>query len=67
MTERLDGIVLRALRHATELPGGEWAALPGWLPKAFKVGAREHWLGWQEIGETRHSGRWRCQVSARIS
>ena len=28
------------------LPGGKWAALPGWSPGAFKVGARERWLGW---------------------
>ena len=30
----------------TELPGGERAALPSWSPGAFKVGARERWLGW---------------------
>ena len=35
-----------ALRHVAELPGGEWAALLGWSPGAFKVGARERWLGW---------------------
>ena len=36
-----------ALRHVAELPGGEWAALLGWSPGAFKVGARERWLGWR--------------------
>ena len=73
MTERLAGVVLRELRHAAELLDGDWAALPGWSPGAFKAGSREHWLGWQEIGETRDSGRsapcaqqsgikcWRCQ------
>ena len=35
-----------ALRHVAELPGGEWAALPSWSPGAFKIGARERWLGW---------------------
>ena len=27
-------------------PGGELTALPGWSPGAFKIGARERWLGW---------------------
>ena len=35
-----------ALRHVAELLGREWAALLGWSPGAFKVGARERWLGW---------------------
>ena len=35
-----------ALRHAAELPGRERTALLSWSPRAFKVGAREHWLGW---------------------
>ena len=35
-----------ALRQVAELPGGEWAAMLGWSPGAFKVGAQERWLGW---------------------
>ena len=35
-----------AFRHVAGLPGGEWAALIGWSSGAFKVGARERWLGW---------------------
>lgn len=35
-----------ALRHAAELPDGEWAALLGWSAGSFKVGARDRWLGW---------------------
>ncbi len=35
-----------ALRQVAELPDGEWAALLGWSAGAFKVGARDRWLGW---------------------
>ena len=34
------------LRHVAEGPDGEWLALLGWCAGAFKVGARDAWIGW---------------------
>lgn len=35
----------RALRHVAEYDG-EWLALVGWQVGAFKLGARDRWIGW---------------------
>ncbi|MCY4461272.1 MAG: DUF4338 domain-containing protein [Albidovulum sp.] len=35
----------RALRHVA-LSGEAWVALIGWQAGAFKVGARDAWIGW---------------------
>ena len=34
------------LRHVAEAAGGRWVALVGWAPGAFKVKARDAWIGW---------------------
>ncbi len=34
------------LRHVAETPDGRWVALLGWVPGAFKVRARDVWIGW---------------------
>ena len=35
-----------SLRHVAETPDGRWLALIGWCADAFKVGARDRWIGW---------------------
>ncbi len=39
------GLFGRALRHVAVL-GETWLALVGWQGGAFKVGVRDHWIGW---------------------
>ena len=34
------------LRHVAEAADGRWVALLGWSAGAFKVGARDAWIGW---------------------
>ena len=34
------------LRHVAETSGGRWVALVGWAPGAFKIKARDAWIGW---------------------
>ena len=34
------------LRHVAEAPDGRWVALLGWVSGAFKVKARDDWIGW---------------------
>lgn len=40
------GMVGGGLRHVAETPGGVWVALLGWCAGAFKVTARDTWIGW---------------------
>ena len=39
------GLFGRALRHVA-VQGEMWLALLGWTAGAFKVGARDAWIGW---------------------
>ena len=34
------------LRHVAQTPDGRWVALLGWVCGAFKVKARDAWIGW---------------------
>ena len=40
------GMVGGGLRHVAEAPDGVWVALLGWCAGAFKVTARDRWIGW---------------------
>lgn len=40
------GMVGGGLRHVAETPDGAWVALLGWCAGAFKVTARDKWIGW---------------------
>ena len=40
------GMVGGGLRHVAETPDGTWVAMLGWCAGAFKVAARDHWIGW---------------------
>ncbi len=40
------GMVGGGLRHVAETPDGVWVALLGWCAGAFKVTARDKWIGW---------------------
>ena len=40
------GMFGASLRHVAETPDGRWLALIGWCADAFKVGARDRWIGW---------------------
>ena len=42
---RFHGIVGKGLRHVA-LHGETWLALVGWQPGAFKLAARDRWIGW---------------------
>jgi len=42
---RFHGIVGKGLRHVAE-HGDIWLALIGWQPGAFKLAARDRWIGW---------------------
>ncbi len=42
---RFHGIIGKGLRHVA-VHGEAWLALVGWQPGAFKVGARDRWIGW---------------------
>ncbi len=42
---RFHGIMGKGLRHVA-VHGEAWLALVGWQPGAFKVGARDRWIGW---------------------
>ncbi len=42
---RCHGIIARDLRHVA-LHGETWVALVGWQPGAFKLAARNRWIGW---------------------
>ena len=39
------GVVGKGLRHVA-VHGERWLALMGWQPGAFKLGARDRWIGW---------------------
>ena len=34
------------VRHVAQTPDGRWVALLGWVAGAFKVKARDDWIGW---------------------
>ena len=42
----------RGLRHVAERDG-EWLALVGWQVGAFKLGARDRWIGWRPAQQFR--------------
>ena len=42
--------VRRGRRHVAETADGRWLALPGWTCGAFKVKARDEWIGWALAG-----------------
>ena len=42
---RFHGVVGKGLRHVA-VHGESWLALIGWQPGAFKLAARDRWLGW---------------------
>ena len=42
---RFHGVVGNGLRHVA-LHGETWLALVGWQPGAFKLAARDRWIGW---------------------
>ncbi len=42
---RFHGIIGKGLRHVA-VHGEAWLALVDWQPGAFKVGARDRWIGW---------------------
>ena len=42
---RFHGIVGKGLRHVAVV-GETWLALVGWQPGAFKLAARDRWIGW---------------------
>ena len=42
---RFHGVVGKGLRHVA-VHGESWLALIGWQPGAFKLGARDRWVGW---------------------
>ena len=42
---RFHGIIGKGLRHVA-LHGETWIALVGWQPGAFKLAARDRWIGW---------------------
>ncbi len=44
---RFHGIVGKGLRHVA-LHGETWLALVGWQPGAFKLAARDRWIGWSQ-------------------
>ena len=39
------GVFGKGLRHVATV-GPSWLALIGWQPGAFKLAARDHWIGW---------------------
>ena len=39
------GVIGKGLRHVA-VHGERWVALIGWQPGAFKLGARDRWIGW---------------------
>ena len=39
------GVIGKGLRHVA-VHGEIWLALIGWQPGAFKLGARDRWIGW---------------------
>ncbi len=44
---RFHGIVGKGPRHVA-LYGETWLALVGWQPGAFKLAARDRWIGWSQ-------------------
>ena len=42
---RFHGVIGKGLRHVA-VRGETWLALIGWQPGAFKLGARDRWIGW---------------------
>ena len=40
------GMFGHGIRHVATGPDGEWLALLGWCAGAFKVKARDRWIGW---------------------
>ena len=42
---RFHGVIGKGLRHIA-VHGETWLALIGWQPGAFKLAARERWIGW---------------------
>ena len=42
---RFHGVVGKGLRHVA-VHGETWLALIGWQPGAFKLAARDRWIGW---------------------
>ena len=42
---RFHGVVGKGLRHVA-VHGESWLALLGWQPGAFKLAARDRWVGW---------------------
>jgi len=44
---RFHGIIGKGLRHVA-LHGETWLALIGWQPGAFKLAARDRWIGWSQ-------------------
>ena len=48
------------VRHVAETADGRWLALAGWQCGAFKVKARDAWIGWAPEQQFRRlSGWWR--------
>ena len=42
---RFHGVIGKGLRHVA-VHGESWLALIGWQPGAFKLAARDRWIGW---------------------
>ena len=47
------------VRHVAETPDGRWVALLGWVAGAFKVKARDDWIGWAPEQQFRGCTWWR--------
>ena len=50
---RFHGIVGKGLR-CVAVHGETWIALIGWQPGAFKLAARDRWVGWSAEQQSRH-------------
>ena len=46
------GVIGKGLRHVA-VHGETWLALIGWQPGAFKLGARDRWIGWSAAQQFR--------------
>ena len=53
---RFHGVVGKGLRHVA-VHGESWLALLGWQPGAFKLAARDRWVGWSAQQQFKRSLR----------
>ena len=61
---RFHGVVGKGLRHVA-VHGESWLALLGWQPGAFKLAARDRWVGWSAQQQFKRPSSDRQQLALR--